>query len=217
MTSQVLGECVIIGSLHARTVRQAEPQLEPRTHAADAWMAQGTPVPVADDGTFTDSFAVTMNRDYRFTASADGLRQEASSASFKITETRVTRVLLDSTTTVVFPDGATERTLVIALPQGQDFTVHGDAWPRLTPTVLDPAGAVVAVGQSYRSVTTRAATAGDYTIRLTGEGPSNGRHAYAVTISSPVVTQTTPGGPWPRPAGRPSWPGRRPAFRRPGR
>ncbi len=37
----------------------------------DSWVAEGDPVTVAADGSFTDSFAVTMKRAYRYTASAD--------------------------------------------------------------------------------------------------------------------------------------------------
>jgi hypothetical protein len=158
----------------------------------DSWVAEGAPVPVAAAGAFSDSFQVTMHRDYRYTVSAAGLRQEASSTPFAFTDTPVTRVSLNSTTNVVFPAGGAVRTLLLHLDEGQVFTLHS-AVPQWTwSTVTDPSGgAVPGFGPTHANVTATAPMSGDYTIRF--ERPDDATKDPAtsqITFSAPVVART---------------------------
>ena len=153
------------------------------------WTNQGTPVTVAADGSFTDSFVVEMNRDYRYAAPAAGLRQAASSAPFAFADTPVGQASLGTTTSVVFPAGATERTLLLHLDEGQVFTSDGPWW--VTESVTDPAGATMpGFGPADQDVTAVAPVSGDYRIRLTA-GSSTSSRTVRFTLSAPVVVTTT--------------------------
>lgn len=158
--------------------------------SADSWVAEGTPVPVGADGTFTDAFRLTMNRSYRYIADAAEPRQEASSAPFEFTDAPAGRVSLNTTTAVVLPAGGTERTLLLHLDEGQTFTYHGPSW--VTESVTDPSGAAVpGFGPADETVTAVAPLEGDYTIRLAAGSASSRPRTAAVTLSAPVVIPTT--------------------------
>jgi len=154
----------------------------------NAWVAQGDPILTAADGSFTDSFAVTMKRDYRYIAwTVDDQRQVATSAPFQFTDAPKARVEINSTTTVVFPTGATRRTLLLQLDEGQTFTYAGP----LGTSVADPSGAPVSGfdGQE-RVVTAVTPLTGDYTIAVTLSQAAYEPVSVNVVLSKPVVVPT---------------------------
>jgi hypothetical protein len=160
---------------------------------ADSWVAQGVPVSVAADGTFSDAFAGTMNRAYRYRAPASGQRHEASSAPFELTDAPAARVSLDSTTTVVFPAGGTERKLLLHLDEGQEFTFDSNVGPWSSVAVADPAGAAVpGFSSGDKDVTARATVSGDHTITIAVPSyvTANRPRTITVTLSQPVVVET---------------------------
>lgn len=190
LTDEVTVDGVSTGLVAGSTVQREHVE-------AETWVDEGEPVQVASDGSFTDSFRVTMNRDYRYTASAAGLRQEASSTPFAFADAPVTRVSLNSTTNVVFPAGGAVRTLVLHLDEGQVFTLHSVVPQWTWSTVTDPSGrAVPGFGPTHANVTATAPMSGDYTMRFARpnhavEDPATSQ----ITLSEPVVVPTALEGP----------------------
>lgn len=166
--------------------------LQRQYFGGEIWFDEGEPVAVAADGSFTDSFAASMYRDYRYLAAGDGgLRDEATSATFTFTEAPVTRVSLNSTTTVVFPDNGPTRTLVVHLEQDQVFTLHSRVPNGAWTTVTSPSGEELpGFGDSFTNVTATAPATGDYTIRFERPQWATSRETAWITLSEPVVYPT---------------------------
>lgn len=179
-------------TVHGRsTGLAAGTTVQRQRRAGDSWVAEGEAVPVGTDGAFSDAFAVILERDYRYHASASGLRREVASPPLRINEAPTGRIALDSTVEVVIPADGVYRTLVTSLEEGQSFTLHGEPWTTLT--VSDPTGATVAgfptKGDDH--VTGVAPRSGDYVIRLEAAPAQPYARSVQVTLSQPVVVDTT--------------------------
>jgi hypothetical protein len=153
---------------------------------------QDIPTSVEDDQSFIGHFSTghpaRFDRQFRYRAAADGLRADATSEPFSVSEGPPARVHLDSTTPLYLPEGATHRRLVIHLEKDQVFNCFS---PLTAVSFISPSGAQLDACAEPRSTDLDTAPeTGDYVLTL-GYPPSIDPRFTQVTLSSLRTVPTT--------------------------
>ena len=174
----------------ASTGLVSDDQVQREVQRGGVWGADGSPVRIDTDGSFSDVFRIELGLSYRYAVTATDLRAGAVSETFGFTSPGPHTVPLDATTSVTFQPGQRVLDLVVGLEAGQRWTWVGT--PVATATLVPPTGESVPL--TGDAVTRTAAQSGDHVIRLTRDDVWS-EATGDVTLSTPRVVPVEVDGP----------------------